>query len=78
MNAGQRAGERLHCEVALVARFASLLLRETNRDLGMNWNKWIRQVHRWLAVSFTLATIAVLVVTVIRLFRAIAHLRRTL
>jgi len=21
----------------------------------MNWNKWIRQIHRWLSVAFTLA-----------------------
>ena len=24
----------------------------------MNWNKWIRQIHRWLAVTFTLAVLA--------------------
>ena len=24
----------------------------------MNWNKWIRQTHRWFAVAFTLAVIA--------------------
>ena len=24
----------------------------------MNWNKWIRQVHRWLSVAFTIAVIA--------------------
>ena len=24
----------------------------------MNWNKWVRQVHRWLAVTFALAVIA--------------------
>jgi hypothetical protein len=23
----------------------------------MNWNKWIRQTHRWLSVAFTLAVI---------------------
>lgn len=28
----------------------------------MNWNKWIRQVHRWLSVAFTLAVLANLVV----------------
>lgn len=27
----------------------------------MNWSRWIRQIHRWLSVVFTLA---VLVVTV--------------
>ena len=24
----------------------------------MNWNKWIRQTHRWLAIVFTLTVIA--------------------
>ena len=23
----------------------------------MNWNKWIRQSHRWLSVAFTLAVL---------------------
>lgn len=23
----------------------------------MNWNKWIRQTHRWLSITFTLAVI---------------------
>lgn len=23
----------------------------------MNWNKWIRQIHRWLSMAFTLAVI---------------------
>ena len=23
----------------------------------MNWNKWVRQIHRWLTVVFTLAVI---------------------
>lgn len=23
----------------------------------MNWNKWIRQIHRWLSVIFTLAAV---------------------
>ena len=27
----------------------------------MNWNGWLRQVHRWLAVAFTLAVVANLV-----------------
>lgn len=27
----------------------------------MNWNKWIRQTHRWVSVFFTLAVIANLV-----------------
>jgi len=24
----------------------------------MNWNAWIRQAHRWLAIAFTLTVIA--------------------
>jgi hypothetical protein len=24
----------------------------------MNWNNWIRQIHRWLAIAFTLTVIA--------------------
>ncbi len=24
----------------------------------MHWNRWIRQVHRWLAIVFTLTVIA--------------------
>jgi hypothetical protein len=24
----------------------------------MNWNKWIRQIHRWLAIAFTVTVIA--------------------
>ena len=24
----------------------------------MNWSKWIRQVHRWLSIFFTLTVIA--------------------
>ena len=27
----------------------------------MNWNVWIRQIHRWLSVAFTAAVVANLV-----------------
>ena len=27
----------------------------------MNWNTWVRQIHRWLAVAFTVTVIANLV-----------------
>ena len=23
----------------------------------MNWNKWVRETHRWLSIAFTLAVI---------------------
>ena len=28
----------------------------------MNWNKWIRQIHRWVSIAFTVAVIANIVV----------------
>jgi hypothetical protein len=27
----------------------------------MNWNKWIRQFHRWVSIAFTLSVIAVFI-----------------
>jgi len=27
----------------------------------LNWNAWIRQIHRWLSIAFTLAVIVNLV-----------------
>ncbi len=24
----------------------------------MNWNKWVRQTHRWLSIAFTLTVVA--------------------
>ena len=28
----------------------------------MSWNKWIRQIHRWLSIAFTVTVIANFVV----------------
>ena len=27
----------------------------------MNWNKWVRQTHRWLSIAFTVAVIVAFV-----------------
>jgi len=27
----------------------------------LNWNKWIRQIHRWVSIAFTVAVIVNLV-----------------
>ena len=27
----------------------------------MNWNNWIRQIHRWLSIAFTVAVIVTFV-----------------
>ena len=32
---------------------SSLVLEEVT----LNWNKWIRQTHRWLSIAFTVAVI---------------------
>jgi hypothetical protein len=28
----------------------------------MNWNKWVRQIHRWVSVAFTVTVIVNIVV----------------
>lgn len=28
--------------------------RKPAKEVRLNWSKWIRQVHRWLAIIFTL------------------------
>ena len=30
----------------------------------MNWNKWIRQTHRWLSIAFTVAVVINLVAVI--------------
>ena len=27
------------------------------REVPLNWNIWIRQIHRWLSIAFTVAVI---------------------
>jgi hypothetical protein len=28
-----------------------------SEEIPLNWNRWIRQIHRWLSIAFTLAAI---------------------
>ena len=28
-----------------------------NEEVALNWNRWIRQTHRWLSMAFTVAVI---------------------
>ena len=30
----------------------------------MNWNKWIRHIHRWLSIAFTVAVVVVIIALV--------------
>jgi heme A synthase len=29
----------------------------SSEEVTLNWNKWVRQTHRWLSVAFTVAVI---------------------
>lgn len=33
-------------------------MEQPSREVGLSWSKWIRQVHRWLAIIFTATVIA--------------------
>ena len=28
-----------------------------NEEVPLNWNKWVRQTHRWLSIAFTVGVI---------------------
>ena len=32
--------------------------------MSLNWNKWVRQTHRWLSIAFTMAVIVNIVAVV--------------
>jgi cellulose synthase/poly-beta-1,6-N-acetylglucosamine synthase-like glycosyltransferase len=32
--------------------------RSSSKEVPLNWNTWIRQIHRWLSIIFTLTVIA--------------------
>lgn len=31
---------------------------DCEKEVALNWNMWIRHIHRWLSIAFTLAVIA--------------------
>ena len=37
---------------------AALRFGSSSEEVPLNWNKWVRQVHRWLSIAFTVAVIA--------------------
>lgn len=37
------------------------LSRPSSEEVALNWNKWIRQTHRWLSIAFTVAVVVNLV-----------------
>jgi quinol-cytochrome oxidoreductase complex cytochrome b subunit len=30
-----------------------------SEEVPLNWNNWVRQIHRWLAIIFTVVVIAI-------------------
>jgi hypothetical protein len=33
-------------------------LRLVSREVRLNWNNWVRQLHRWLSIAFTATVVA--------------------
>jgi cellulose synthase/poly-beta-1,6-N-acetylglucosamine synthase-like glycosyltransferase len=33
----------------------------SSEEVPLNWSKWIRQIHRWLSIAFTVAVIVTFV-----------------
>jgi cellulose synthase/poly-beta-1,6-N-acetylglucosamine synthase-like glycosyltransferase len=36
---------------------AALCFGASSEEVPLNWNKWVRQVHRWLSIAFMAAVI---------------------
>jgi len=34
------------------------LFDPSSEEVLLNWNKWIRQIHRWLSIAFTATVVA--------------------
>jgi cellulose synthase/poly-beta-1,6-N-acetylglucosamine synthase-like glycosyltransferase len=37
---------------------ARSLSGSSSREVPLNWNKWLRQTHRWLSIVFTVTVVA--------------------
>jgi len=40
-----------------MAKGGLLVLDPSSGEVSLNWNEWIRQIHRWLSIAFTIAVI---------------------
>ena len=36
---------------------ALVTAKTTSKEVPVKWNKWVRQIHRWLSIAYTLAVI---------------------
>jgi cellulose synthase/poly-beta-1,6-N-acetylglucosamine synthase-like glycosyltransferase len=37
---------------------ARLCFASFSEEVPLNWNSWVRQIHRWLSIAFTVTVIA--------------------
>jgi cellulose synthase/poly-beta-1,6-N-acetylglucosamine synthase-like glycosyltransferase len=37
---------------------AALRFGSSSEEVPLSWNTWVRQIHRWLSIAFTVAVIA--------------------
>jgi cellulose synthase/poly-beta-1,6-N-acetylglucosamine synthase-like glycosyltransferase len=47
-----------HVVMKVGLEVCALRLRSSSLEVPLNWNTWIRQIHRWLSIIFTLTVIA--------------------
>jgi hypothetical protein len=33
-------------------------MESSSKEVSLNWNRWIRQIHRWVSIAFTVTVIA--------------------
>jgi hypothetical protein len=45
------------CEEGRRQAGRSIRFGSFSEEIPLNWNKWFRQVHRWLSIAFTVAVI---------------------
>ena len=39
-------------------KFMALRFGLSSEEVTLNWNSWVRQIHRWLSIAFTVTVIA--------------------
>jgi cellulose synthase/poly-beta-1,6-N-acetylglucosamine synthase-like glycosyltransferase len=48
----------------------SLTDGSVSEEVPLNWNKWVRQTHRWLSIAFTVAVIVNIVAVIQKKYTA--------
>src|SRR5690606_10008957 len=53
----RRAGHSRRRRSRITCRYARFASGSYSEEVFMSWNKWVRQIHRWLSIAFTAAVI---------------------